>query len=110
MASSLVKQPQGSVRSDDSPPPALKDPDQAYRFLHQIGAEHGGGESTAGLTALRRRIDWHIVPLMFCCYTMQFIDKVLLNVREASAILLQWDQRAIHIEDEAETLTHSMLQ
>lgn len=32
------------------------------------------------LKALRRKIDWHIVPIMFCCYAMQLIDKVLLNV------------------------------
>lgn len=25
-------------------------------------------------------MDWHIVPLMFGCYTMQFLDKVILNV------------------------------
>ena len=33
------------------------------------------------LAALRRKIDWHIVPLMFLCYTLQFLDKVILNVR-----------------------------
>jgi hypothetical protein len=31
--------------------------------------------------ALRRRIDFRIVPLMFLCYTLQFLDKVILNVR-----------------------------
>ncbi|EAQ88777.1 hypothetical protein CHGG_05396 [Chaetomium globosum CBS 148.51] len=31
------------------------------------------------LAALRRKIDWHIVPLMFLCYTLQFLDKVILN-------------------------------
>lgn len=30
--------------------------------------------------ALVRRIDYRIVPLMFCCYLMQFLDKVLINV------------------------------
>jgi hypothetical protein len=28
------------------------------------------------------KIDWEIVPIMFACYTMQFIDKVLINVSE----------------------------
>ena len=28
---------------------------------------------------LIRKIDWRIVPIMFACYTMQFIDKVLIN-------------------------------
>jgi hypothetical protein len=31
--------------------------------------------------ALLRRIDWRIVPIMFFCYIMQFVDKVLVNVR-----------------------------
>jgi hypothetical protein len=30
--------------------------------------------------ALVRRIDYRIVPLMFLCYLMQFLDKVLINV------------------------------
>lgn len=29
---------------------------------------------------LLRKIDWRIVPIMFACYTMQFVDKVLINV------------------------------
>lgn len=28
---------------------------------------------------LYRRIDWHIMPLMFFCYLLQFLDKVLIN-------------------------------
>lgn len=36
--------------------------------------------STVDLSAVRSKIDWRIVPIMFCCYTMQFVDKVLLNV------------------------------
>lgn len=27
-----------------------------------------------------RKIDWRIIPIMFACYTMQFLDKVLINV------------------------------
>lgn len=30
--------------------------------------------------ALVRRIDYRIVPLLFCCYLMGFLDKVLINV------------------------------
>lgn len=29
---------------------------------------------------LLRKIDWRIIPIMFACYTMQFLDKVLINV------------------------------
>ena len=32
------------------------------------------------LQALRRKIDWRIVPIMFLCYTVQFLDKVNINV------------------------------
>ena len=84
MAPSIEKkQPGGSVHSDDSPSPPqsyLKDPDQAYTFLENVGAAHGGDLPSAGLASLRRKVDWRIVPLMFLCYTMQFIDKVSLNV------------------------------
>lgn len=58
-----------------------KDFDRAHQYiLNSIdGAET---DISVDLKALRRRIDWKIVPLMFCCYTIQFIDKVLLNVSQ----------------------------
>ncbi|KAF2168408.1 hypothetical protein M409DRAFT_65412 [Zasmidium cellare ATCC 36951] len=28
---------------------------------------------------LRRKIDWMIVPLMWCCYCLQYLDKTLIN-------------------------------
>ena len=85
MLFSSEKQPvEGSVRTQDSPvglgEQTLKHPDQAYQYLERVGAGHDGS-AAAGLAALRRKVDWNIVPIMFCCYTMQFIDKVLLNVR-----------------------------
>ena len=58
------------------------DLDQAFWYVEKSSAGNDVYPSSArDLKALRRRIDWHIVPIMFCCYTMQFIDKVLLNVR-----------------------------
>ncbi|KAJ6441101.1 allantoate permease [Purpureocillium lavendulum] len=33
----------------------------------------------ARLRAIRRKIDWAIMPLMFLCYFLQFLDKVLIN-------------------------------
>lgn len=51
--------------------------DTAWKFLDDHRENHG----SVDVRALRRKIDWHIVPLMFCCYTMQFLDKVILNVR-----------------------------
>lgn len=53
--------------------------DTAWRYLN----EHRELDLDVDIKFLRRKIDWHIVPLMFCCYTMQFLDKVVLNVRIA---------------------------
>ncbi|KAH7155982.1 major facilitator superfamily domain-containing protein [Dactylonectria macrodidyma] len=52
--------------------------DGAWKFLDRHRDVAAGG-IPVDLNALRRKIDWHIVPLMFCCYTMQFLDKVILN-------------------------------
>lgn len=56
------------------------DVDAAWMYLdaHREAANLKDSEPV-DLVALRRKIDWHIVPLMFCCYTMQFLDKVILN-------------------------------
>ena len=78
--------PSSSSSSDQSLPTSFSeaangktDVDAAWKFLN----DHRGtaGVSAVDINALRRKIDWHIVPLMFCCYTMQFLDKVILNVR-----------------------------
>ena len=58
-----------------------RDLDQAYYYLQKTGEN---GEADINLGSLRRKIDRRIVPIMFCAYTMQFIDKVLLNVRRDS--------------------------
>lgn len=52
--------------------------DEAWNYLENH-ADVQNAENV-DLVALRRKIDWHIVPLMFCCYTLQFIDKVIINV------------------------------
>ena len=52
------------------------DVDGAWKFLDN----HRGDDASTDIKALRRKIDWHIVPLMFLCYTMQFLDKVIYNV------------------------------
>ncbi len=87
------KQVAGDRQSGSSSPPqkvsvntvhdhagiADRDLDQAYKYLE---SKDDGLPSSEGinLAALRRKIDWRIVPIMFACYTMQFIDKVSLNV------------------------------
>lgn len=51
--------------------------DEAFKYLHG----HTDAESAdIDLAALRRRIDWRIVPIMFACYILQFLDKVVINV------------------------------
>jgi hypothetical protein len=51
--------------------------DEAFKYLH----DHTDAESAGiDVAALRRRIDWRIVPIMFACYVLQFVDKVVINV------------------------------
>ena len=58
--------------------PAISDVDAAWKFLD---ANRDKTElDQVNMAKLRLKIDWHIVPLMFLCYTMQFLDKVILNV------------------------------
>lgn len=59
-----------------------KDFDRAHQFI-QNATDRADTDQGVDLKALRRRIDWKIVPLMLCCYTIQFVDKVLLNVGES---------------------------
>ena len=74
------------ITPDSTPTPAVderpyspKETDQAYEFLakHHVSSD---ATSHINLKALRRKIDWHVVTIMFLCYTMQFIDKISLNV------------------------------
>ena len=57
----------------------LKCIDDAWSYLDTQHRDSHDADSIS-IKALRRRIDWRIVPLMFGCYTMQFLDKVILNV------------------------------
>ncbi|KAK1961163.1 major facilitator superfamily transporter [Colletotrichum sublineola] len=52
--------------------------DAAWNYLNDH-REAGDDTASVDMNALRRKIDWRIVPLMFLCYTMQFLDKVILN-------------------------------
>ena len=53
---------------------ASGDVDEALKFLRD-----GGLSSTADIDekALLRKIDWMMMPLMFCCYFLQYLDKTL---------------------------------
>lgn len=50
--------------------------DEAVRYLEG----HGNVNPNVDLGALRRKIDRRLMPYMFCCYILQFLDKVMLNV------------------------------
>ncbi|KAI4137222.1 MAG: hypothetical protein LQ341_005236 [Variospora aurantia] len=65
----------GEGEKNHSPP--RNDLDQAYWYMQQ--SDNAVEASPLQLSRLRRKIDWWIVPIMFLCYTMQFIDKVSLN-------------------------------
>lgn len=55
--------------------------DDALDFLNQHQAEAHAENSYNGSfgKALRRKIDWRLMPFLCACYTLNFIDKVLLN-------------------------------
>lgn len=53
--------------------------DDAWLFLNKH-CDRSLDTDAVDVDALRRKIDWRIVPLMFGCYSMQFLDKVILNV------------------------------
>lgn len=59
--------------------------DNAWEFLdHHRDANL---KDPIDLVKLRRKIDWRIVPLMFAAYTMQFLDKIILNVSSIYTLL-----------------------
>lgn len=57
----------------------MQDTDRALDFLSRTGLD-ATAVRIVELQAIRRKVDWHLVPLMFLCYTAQFVDKVSLNV------------------------------
>ncbi|KAK1579298.1 major facilitator superfamily transporter [Colletotrichum navitas] len=73
------KQPQELVSSASSELNASSgNVDAAWKYLNDH-RDAGNDTTSVDINALRRKIDWRIVPLMFLCYTMQFLDKVILN-------------------------------
>jgi hypothetical protein len=53
--------------------------DDALRFVQRSDVQNVHTTAVDD-KALVRKIDGRIIPIMFLCYLMQFIDKVLLNV------------------------------
>ena len=61
-----------------------RDSSNGAEFSRDDGDHSGTAhfENAVDLAVLRRKVDWRVVPLLFCCYTLQFLDKVLLNVSQ----------------------------
>lgn len=57
----------------------FKDADRALEFLRHN--ETGEEVSIVDEKALVKRIDWMIVPIMFGCYFLQYLDKSLRRSR-----------------------------
>lgn len=70
-----------------SPIAATEDLDVAFKYIKNVG-DGDVDSNSVNLAALRRKVDWHIVPIMFLCYTMQFLDKVNINVSHEFNIAL----------------------
>uniref|UniRef100_L2FC95 Allantoate permease n=1 Tax=Colletotrichum fructicola (strain Nara gc5) TaxID=1213859 RepID=L2FC95_COLFN len=51
--------------------------DAALEFLRQCGDVNPMTDEEE--RRLKRKIDWRIVPLMFACYILQYLDKTLIN-------------------------------
>lgn len=60
---------------EDPEKPVFRDGDKALEFL-RTEADVGEGENIDE-KRLVRKIDRQIVPLMFCCYFLQYLDKSL---------------------------------
>ncbi|KAJ5910817.1 major facilitator superfamily domain-containing protein [Penicillium subrubescens] len=62
--------------SNTNPVACITAADDALNFLNQQGDT---GSSPRGLADIRHKVDRRILPFMFCCYFLQFIDKVMYN-------------------------------
>lgn len=54
-----------------------KDADKALEFLRDNGESEEGGVVAVDEGVLVRKIDWMVVPIMFACYFLQYLDKSL---------------------------------
>ena len=65
-----------TAHNEENPEKTIfRDGDKALTFLR---TEAGVGEGEdVDEKRLVRKIDWMIVPLMFCCYLLQYLDKSL---------------------------------
>ncbi|OAA70596.1 allantoin permease [Cordyceps fumosorosea ARSEF 2679] len=61
-----------------------RDVDEALKFLGSEGDIPPMSEGDE--KRLLRKIDWHIMPLITCCYFLQYLDKTLMNYANVMGI------------------------
>lgn len=72
----------------------VKNADAALDFLrHEEGAVEMTAEDEKRLV---RKIDWMVMPLMWCCYFAQYLDKTLINY---AAVMGLYDDAHITKDD-----------
>lgn len=73
-----------SVQDDDKIKAAVAkgDGDEALKFLAAEATNAGELSDVVDEKALVRKIDWMIIPLMWCCYCLQYLDKTLSTTRQ----------------------------
>lgn len=71
-----VKDP---MNADEKAPArgAYKDADKALEFLRVNEESEEGTVVSIDEKTLVKKIDWMIVPIMFACYFLQYLDKSL---------------------------------
>jgi hypothetical protein len=64
--------------------------DRAFVFLNDAEHEnvHIGESEDLNIKAIRRKVDWRVVPIMFLCYLMQSLDKTNINASVLSLFAL----------------------
>jgi hypothetical protein len=74
------ERPQPRLAEADEKAPekrAYKNADRALEFLQRNEESEVGTVVVVDEKALVRKIDWMIVPIMFACYFLQYLDKSL---------------------------------
>ena len=67
----IVVNPGADPSHPDSIDHTARDIDRAFWYVQESSFGNDAYTTSASdLKTLRRKIDWHIVPIMFCCYTM----------------------------------------
>lgn len=75
-------QPQITMVQDTISQDTLKNADDALEFLRK--EEIGDEGEYVDEKKLVRKIDWMVMPLMFLCYFLEYLDKSLCKYRRPS--------------------------